>query len=109
MNFSGEVKQKLKRYGEKTILITRHAREQATIRSISFEEIKENLLKPHHLLFAGKQVSKNSNEEKYDCCFAYDDTYAHRYVIVLTHYCFVCTVMRITANWREVVKKYERM
>ncbi len=109
MNFANEVKQKLKGYSEKTIIITHHAKEQAIVRSISLLQIKENLLNPAHLLFAGKQISKSEEEEKYDCYFIYDDLKAHRYVIVVNHCCFVCTVMHITTNWKEVVKKYERM
>ena len=76
-------KQKLKKYKENDIIINKHAKEQAEVRQISFNEIKQNILNPDKLVFIKEQEAKHKNESKYNCYFAYSDNYYHRYIMIL--------------------------
>ena len=106
MNYRCAVIEKLKQYDEEQIIITDHAKKQALFRSIDLCEVKKNLLKPEWLFFAGKQVSNNLYEEKFDCYFAYSKTQCQRYIIVFNESCVVCTVIKINIRWQRMVEKY---
>ena len=65
MNYKDILKEKLPKYKKEDIIITNHAREQAIFRSVDIEEVKENIINPKRLSYAGKQKSEKEGEEKY--------------------------------------------
>lgn len=75
-----ELKQRLRTYKEKDIIITEHARLQAFIREVDLKEVRKNIINPEKLVYAQKQESQKSYEEKYDCYFAYSKHLYHRYI-----------------------------
>ena len=97
-------KQKLKKYKENDIIINKHAKEQADLRQVSFEEIKQNILNPEKLVFVEEQEAKHKNESKYNCYFAYSDNYYHRYIIVLNGKLIIVTVISINRNWQRAIE-----
>ncbi len=109
MNYKDHVIERLKKYKETDIVITDHARIQALIRGISEQEVKDNILNPKRLVFAGRQEAERENEEKFDCYFIYSNTQAHRYVVVFDKRLIVCTVIKINRRWQRIVEKYERI
>ena len=108
-NYKNYVIKKIKKYDKSRIILTTHAQIQAEIRSISIDEIKENLINPKRLEFAGKQKSKKKNEEKFDCYFIYSNTQCHRYVIVVSKDLIVCTVIKINRRWQRSVERYAKI
>ncbi|MFW5852767.1 MAG: hypothetical protein ACOCUR_01945 [Nanoarchaeota archaeon] len=109
MNHKKYVAEKLKNYDEEHIVITYHAEEQAIFRGIDLNDVKDNLLYPKRLVFAGKQKSEKLNEEKFNCYFAYSNTQCQRYIIVLNENCVVCTVIKINRRWQRIVEKYAKI
>ncbi|MEM4245066.1 MAG: hypothetical protein QXR60_02595 [Candidatus Nanoarchaeia archaeon] len=109
MNYKEQLKEKLKRYRKEDIVITSHALKQATFRGIEAEEVKENIINPERLSFAGKQKARGYGEEKYDCYFGYSKTQCHRYVIIINKECIICTVIKINRRWQRMVEKYARI
>lgn len=107
MNYKDILKQKIKKYDKEDIVITKHAKEQAAVRQISLEEIRQNIIKPERLYFVELQQAKQANEEKYNCYFEYSDITCHRYILVVNANCVVCTVIKINRKWKEWVKKYD--
>ena len=105
MNYRDILKEKLARYKKEDIIITNHAREQAIFRSVDIEEVKENIIKPIRLSYAGKQKSEKEGEEKYDCYFGYSKTQCHRYILVINGKCIVCTIIKINRRWQHIVEK----
>jgi len=105
INYKDKLIEKLKCYVWDNIVITDHAQEQAIFRGISFEEIKENIINPKRLHIALKQKAKKQYEEKYDCYFGYSKTQCHRYVLVLSKKCIVCTVVKINRRWQYKAEK----
>jgi len=77
-----ELKDKLREYSIKDIIITDHAEMQAIVRDIELEEVKNNVLHPEKLVFAKEQEAKKQDEKKYECYFAYSKTHAHKYVMI---------------------------
>jgi len=108
MNYKDSVIEKFKKYRKEDIIITDHAEEQATFRSISLSEIKNNIIHPKKLVFAGKLEAEKENEEKYDCYFAYSNTQCQRYIVVITSKCIICTVIKINRRWQRIVEKYSK-
>lgn len=109
MNYKNILKNKLKKYNKENIIITSHAKEQALFRNISLEEVRENIINPERLEFAGKQESKIKGEEKYDCYFGYSKTQCHRYILAINKNCIVCTVIKINRRWQYVFEKYAKI
>lgn len=105
MNYKDILKENLKKYKKSDIIITDHAEEQAIFRGIDLEEIKENIINPFRLAFAGKQEAKKEGEEKYDCYFGYSKTQCHRYILVINNRCIVCTVIKINRRWQYIFEK----
>jgi hypothetical protein len=97
-------KAKLRQYKEGDIIINRHAREQAEVRQISFDEIKRNIMNPDRLVFVEEQEAKRKSEKKHNCYFAYSDNYYHRYIIVLDGKLIIVTVISINRNWQRAVE-----
>lgn len=105
MNYKDILIKKLARYKKEDIIITNHAKEQAIFRNIGLDEVKENIINPKRLSFAGKQKAEKANEEKYDCYFGYSKTQCHRYVLVINAKCIVCTVIKINRRWQHIIEK----
>ncbi|MBI4440388.1 hypothetical protein HY638_05435 [Candidatus Woesearchaeota archaeon] len=105
MNYAELLKEKLKEFGKDSVIITAHAQEQATFRQIDIGEIKENIINPRRLAFAGKQEPEKEGEEKYDCYFGYSKTQCHRYILVINEKCIVCTVIKINRRWQHIVER----
>jgi len=108
MNHKESVIETFKKYKKEDIIITDHAKEQAVFRGLNLSEIKNNLNHPQRLVFAGKLDAEKENEEKYDCYFAYSNTQCHRYIIVFSLKCIVCTVIKINRRWQRIVEKYSK-
>lgn len=109
MNYKEYLFQRLKCYKKEDIVFTEHAMEQAIFREMSIEEIKENIINPIRLIYAGKQQAENVSEEKFDCYFAYTDIYCHRYILVLTGNCIVCTVIKINRRWQYLFQENAKL
>ena len=109
MDYKEDLKEKLKKYNKDDIIITNHAEEQAIFREISLDEVKENIINPKRLSFAGKQEAENEGEEKYDCYFGYSKSQCHRYILVIDGKCVVCTVIKINRRWQHIVEKYAKI
>ena len=109
MDYKEDLKEKLKKYNKDDIIITDHAEEQAIFREISLDEVKENIINPKRLSFAGKQEAENEGEEKYDCYFGYSKSQCHRYILVIDGKCVVCTVIKINRRWQHIVEKYAKI
>jgi len=103
MNFKDLVIERFKKYREHDIIITPHALHQAVFRSIDINDVKDNIMNPRRLVFAGKQSAT-----KFDCYFAYSNTQCQRYVLVLKKKCIVCTVIKINRRWQRMVERYSR-
>ena len=99
-----EFKQKLKRFSEKDIIVTKHALEQAEVRSIGIEEVKNNILHPDKLVFVEEQKTKNPKETKYNCYFAYREDYYHRYIMVLNGKLLIVTIIGINRKWQSIIE-----
>jgi len=109
MNYKNILTEKFKRYKKDNIIITDHAKEQALFRNIDLEEVKENIINPKRLVFAGKQEAKREGEEKYDCYFGYSKTQCHRYILIVNKNCIVCTVIKINRRWQYIFEKYAKI
>ncbi|MDI6736961.1 MAG: hypothetical protein QME12_00400 [Nanoarchaeota archaeon] len=109
MDYSGELKEKLKKYRKEDIIITEHAYIRAVRRQISLDEVRENIINPTRLSYAVKQEAKNEYEEKYDCYFGYSKTLCHRYVIAINHKCIVCTIIKINRRWQRRFEKHAKV
>ena len=81
------LKERLSKYKKSDIIITDHARLQAFVRNVDFEEVKENIINPVRLVYAKKQEAKYKGEEKYDCYFAYSKHIYHRYNLTINRLC----------------------
>ena len=104
-NCKDELAEKLKRYKKGDIGITDHARKQAIFRGIGLEEVKDNIINPQRLYFAGRQEAERIGEEKYDCYFGYSNTQCQRYILVINKRCIVCTVIKINRRWQHIFEK----
>ena len=109
MNHAESLIPRLKNYSKESIIFSTHAKEQAIFRGILLDEIRENIINPKRLVFAGRQEAEHLNEEKYDCYFAYSKTQCHRYVLVINAHCIVCTVIKINRRWQHQVEKYAKI
>ncbi len=109
MNYKAVLVKKLVGYKKEDIIITEHAEEQAIFRSIALDEVKENIINPKRLTFAGKQKAEKDGEEKYDCYFGYSKTQCHRYILVINTECVVCTVIKLNRRWQHTVEKYAKI
>ena len=105
MNYKDILKRKLIKYKKEDIIITDHARKQAIFRNVDLEEIKENIINPKRLSYAEKQKAEKEGEEKYNCYFGYSKTQCHRYVLVISAKCIVCTVIKLNRRWQHIVEK----
>ncbi len=68
MNYKNHVIEKFKNYKREDIIITDHAEEQAIFRNISLSEIKENIINPKRLVFAGKLETKKQRKVRLLLC-----------------------------------------
>lgn len=103
------LKEKLKLYKREDIIITYHAQKQAIFRGISPDEIKENIINPYRLQFAIQQKARKHDEEKYNCYFGYSKTQCHRYILVISKKCIVCTVVKINRRWQHILEKHAKV
>ena len=99
-----EFKEKISKYSKNEIIVNKHAQEQAEVRQINLEEVKENILHPNKLVFVKEQEAKNKGERKYNCYFAYSDNYYHRYIIVLNGKLIIVTIIGINRNWQRAIE-----
>ncbi len=99
------LRERLRNYKKFDIMITDHARIQALVREISLDEVKENILNPDKLVYYEKQESLKSNEEKYNCYFAYSREFAHRYVLILNRKIIIATIIKIDRDWQKTIRK----
>lgn len=97
-------KEKLKKYKEKDIIVTDHARKQAEVRRIDIQQVIQNVLSPDKLVFAEQQPAKNKNEEKYNCYFAYAKDYYHRYILVVNGKLLIVTIIGINRRWQKAIE-----
>ncbi len=98
-----ELKQKLKQYNKKDIIITKHADLQAFVREVNLEEVKNNIINPEKLVYAQKQESQKLDKEKYDCYFAYSKHLYHRYALVLNGKVIIVTIIKINRDWQKAI------
>jgi hypothetical protein len=98
-----ELKNKLKSYSEKDIIITKHAELQAYVREIDIKEVKNNIKNPEKLVYYVKQGSLKENEEKYDCYFAISKNLYHRYIIVINGKLIIVTIIKINRDWQKAI------
>jgi len=99
-----ELKEKLRRYSKKDIIITNHADIRTFIREINLEEVKENITNPEKLVHAVQKKARKPNEEKYECYFAYSKTHAHKYVIIINRKVIIVTIININRDWQRGLK-----
>ncbi|RME77735.1 hypothetical protein D6774_03495 [Candidatus Woesearchaeota archaeon] len=90
-----DIKRRLATFTEQEIILTTHAQAQAMFRGGLIREVKENIINPRSLSYAIRQEARKAGEEKYDCYFGYSKTQCHRYILVLTEKCVVCTIIKI--------------
>lgn len=109
MNYKDLLITKLKKYRKEDIIITGHAEEQAVFRSITLDEVKENIINPKRLYFAEQQKAEKPAEEKYNCYFGYSKTQCHRYVLVIDGSCIVCTIIKINRRWQHIVERWAKI
>ncbi len=100
-----ELKNKLKNYEKKDIIITPHAEIQAYMREIELNEVKNNIINPRKLVYANEQEAKKSNEKKYDCYFAYSKNLCHRYILTLNRKVIIVTIIKINRDWQRIINK----
>ena len=98
-----ELKQRLRSYKEKDIIITEHARLQAFVREVSLTEVKNNIINPEKLVYAQKQESQRYKEEKYDCYFAYSKHLYHRYILTINRKIIIVTIIKINRDWQKAI------
>ena len=97
------LKTRLKNLKKGDIVLSRHAKEQAIFRQIKLSEIRENIINPVRLYHAKEQPAKIAGERKFDCYFDYHERLCHRYILVNSHRCIVCTVIKINRRWRHLI------
>ncbi len=85
---------------------TKHALFRISFRQLEEGEITRNLVDPGKLVFARKQGP--GGENKFECYFAYSNSLAHKYVVVLNAKIKVITVIKIKRKWQKMVEKYAR-
>ncbi len=98
-----ELKEKLKTYRKEDIILTEHAEFQAFVRKIDIEEVKENIPNPIKLVYIKQQISRNKNEEKYDCYFAYSKHLYHRYILTINGKIIIVTIIKINRDWQKAI------
>ncbi len=98
------LKERLKKYNNKDIIITDHTREQAEVRNIKIEEVIQNIMHPDKLVFAEEQKAKHKHEQKYNCYFAYAKDYYHRYIMVLDGKLIIVTIIGINRRWQKAIE-----
>ena len=69
------------------------------------EEVKNNIINPEKLVYIFKQKAKKSNEEKYECYFAYSGNYCHKYILTINSKVIIVTIININRNWQKMLKK----
>ena len=97
-------KKELGKYDKSEIIVNKHAREQAEVRQINLEDVKQNILHPDKLVFVEEQEAQNKGERKYNCYFAYSDNYYHRYIMVLNGKLLIVTIIGINRNWQRAIE-----
>jgi hypothetical protein len=98
-----QLKNRLKRYSRRDIIVSHHAEIQAIVRDVDIEEVKENIVNPEKLVYAKKQAAKYPNEEKYDCYFAYSRHLYHRYAITINAKIIIVTIIKINRDWQKAI------
>ena len=98
-----ELKEKLSQYKKSDIIITNHAEIEAFVRDVDLEQVKENVSNPVKLVYAQKQEAKHSNEEKYDCYFAYSKHLYHRYALTINAKIIIVTIIKINRDWQKAI------
>ncbi len=101
-----ELKEKLKNYSEKDIIITDHAKMQAIVRNVELSEVKQNVLNPQRLIYTEGQKSVNPHEEKYVCYFSYSEKLCHKYILVINRKIIIVTIIIINRDWQKTIKKF---
>lgn len=100
-----ELKNKLKSYSKKEIIITEHAELQAIVREIDLEEVKNNISNPGKLVFFEEQESKKMNEKKYNCYFSYSENLCHRYILTINGKVIIVTIIKINRDWQKIIQR----
>ncbi len=98
-----ELKEKLKTYKKKDIIVTEHAKLQAFFREVNIEKVKENIINPIKLVHFEEQRAENKEEIKYDCYFAYSKHLYHRYALVLNKKVIIVTIIKINRDWQKAI------
>lgn len=98
-----KLKEKLRSYDEKDIIITSHAEKQAFVREVKMEDVKRDIKNPERLVFARQQEAKNLGEEKYDCYFAYSRHLYNRYVLTINGKLIIVTIIKINRDWQRAI------
>jgi len=99
------LKEKLREYSKKDIIITEHAEVQAIVRDIELEEVRENVIHPKRLIYAEEQTSEKEDEKKYDCYFAYSKELCHRYILTVNRKVIIVTIIKINRDWQKIIER----
>lgn len=99
------LKDKLKGYSKRDIIITNHAEVQAIMRDIELNEVIENITNPERLVYAIGQTSEEAGKEKYDCYFAYSKEICHRYILTLNRKVIIVTIIKINRDWQRIIEE----
>ena len=98
-----KLKERLRKYRKRDIIITDHAEIQAITRDIDLEDVKENIVNPKKLVYVKEQEAMKKGEEKYDCYFAYSKTLCHRYILTINRKVIIVTIIKINRDWQKAI------
>lgn len=98
-----DLKKRLRNYRKEEIIVAKHAELQAFVRQVDLSEVKNNIANPEKLVYAKKQESKKSDEEKYDCYFAYSKHLYHRYILTVNRKIIIVTIIKINRDWQKAI------
>lgn len=98
-----KIKERLRRYRQEDIIVTKHAEIQAFVRRIDLKDVKENILNPQKLVYARKLRAEKAGEEKYDCYFAYSKHLYHRYILTINRKVIIVTIIKINRDWQKAI------
>lgn len=104
MKTLSELREKLRIYNKRDIVVTYHANIQAYVREIDIEEVKENIVCPDKLVYFEAQGYYKGNE-KLNCYFAYEKNMFHRYVLTLNAKIIIVTIIKINRDWQRAIER----
>ena len=100
-----ELKDKLKSYSNRNIIVTDHASIRADFRKVTIEEVKNNITNPEKLVYFREVEAKFSNERKFECYFAYNDNLCHKYALTVNGKVIIVTIIFINRKWQRYIRR----